>query len=105
MAAWVVQALRLIAQGAGLSIGFEGASRVLGREDAAIGGEVFDMIRGPGGGFVLDDGHRRHHRRDHRRRRRKALTQGDRNDIAFIAATVSKAAAGTFAAQLASRSR
>lgn len=41
----------------------------------------------------------------HRHRRRVALTQGDRNSIAFIAATISKAAAGTFAAQLASRSR
>lgn len=41
----------------------------------------------------------------HRHRRKRALTNGDRADIAFIAATVSKAAAGTFAAQLAARSR
>jgi len=41
----------------------------------------------------------------HRHRRRRALTNSDRADIAFIAATVSKAAAGTFAAQLAARSR
>ncbi len=40
-----------------------------------------------------------------RRRRRRALTQSDRNDIAFIAATISKAAAGSFAVQLATRSR
>jgi len=40
-----------------------------------------------------------------RRRRRRALTQSDRNDIAFIAATIGKAAAGSFAVQLATRSR
>lgn len=40
-----------------------------------------------------------------RRRRRQALTQGDRNSIAFIAATVSKRAAGEFAVQLVTRSR
>jgi len=40
-----------------------------------------------------------------RRRRRQALTQGDRNAIAFIAATISKAAAGSFAVQLVTRSR
>lgn len=43
--------------------------------------------------------------RTRRRRRRRALSQGDKNDIAFIAATVSKSAAGTFATQLAARSR
>ncbi len=40
-----------------------------------------------------------------RRRRRRALTQSDRNDIAFIAATIGKTAAGSFAVQLATRSR
>jgi hypothetical protein len=40
-----------------------------------------------------------------RHRRRRALTNSDRADIAFIAATISKQAAGTFAAQLAARSR
>lgn len=40
-----------------------------------------------------------------RRRRRRALTQSDRNDIAFIAATIGKPAAGSFAVQLATRSR
>lgn len=40
-----------------------------------------------------------------RRRRRRALTQSDRNDIAFIAGIISKAAAGTFAVSLATRSR
>jgi len=40
-----------------------------------------------------------------RRRRRRALTQSDRNDIAFIAGIISKVAAGNFAVQLATRSR
>lgn len=40
-----------------------------------------------------------------RRRRRRALTQGDRNDIAFVAATINKTVAGAFAVQLATRSR
>jgi len=40
-----------------------------------------------------------------RRRRRRALTNSDRDDIAFIAATISKSAAGSFATQLVTRSR
>lgn len=40
-----------------------------------------------------------------RRRRRRALTNSDRDDIAFIAATISKVAAGSFATQLVTRSR
>lgn len=40
-----------------------------------------------------------------RRRRRRALTNSDRDDIAFIAATISKSAAGSFAVQLVTRSR
>ena len=40
-----------------------------------------------------------------RRRRRRALTNSDRDDIAFIAATISKASAGSFAVQLVTRSR
>jgi len=40
-----------------------------------------------------------------RRRRRVALTQGDRNAISFIAATVSKKAAGEFAVAISTRSR
>jgi len=43
--------------------------------------------------------------RPRRRRRRRALTNSDRDDIAFIAATISKAAAGSFATQLVTRSR
>lgn len=40
-----------------------------------------------------------------RRRRRRALSQGDRDDIAFIAATISQSAAGKFAVMLATRAR
>lgn len=54
---------------------------------------------GDGGGGGGGDGTRQ------RRRRRRALTQSDRNDIAFIAATISAAVAGKFAIQLATRSR
>jgi len=43
--------------------------------------------------------------RRRRRRRRVALTQGDRNAISFIAATVSKKAAGEFAVAISTRSR
>jgi len=50
--------------------------------------------------FIGDDEEKKR-----RRRRRRALTQSDRNDIAFIAATIGKAAAGSFAVQLATRSR
>lgn len=40
-----------------------------------------------------------------RRRRRRSLTQGDRDDILFLASIVSKAEAGRFATALATRSR
>jgi len=40
-----------------------------------------------------------------RRRRRRALSQGDRDDISFIAATISSVAAGKFAVMLATRAR
>lgn len=56
----------------------------------------FSFLPGVGG---PDDDKRK------RRRRRRALTNSDRDDIAFIAATVSKAAAGSFATQLVTRSR
>lgn len=40
-----------------------------------------------------------------RRRRRRALTQGDRQDIAFITATLGKAAADRFASQIVAGNR
>jgi len=58
---------------------------------------------GPGLGGLLGLGDEEEVKK--RRRRRRALTQSDRNDIAFIAATIGKAAAGSFAVQLATRSR
>lgn len=55
----------------------------------------------PGLGFLGDDGDGR----VRRRRRRRALTNSDRDDIAFIAATIGKSSAGSFAVQLVTRSR
>lgn len=63
-----------------------------------------EFVQG-GLGSLDANGHPLIHEHVHRRRRRRALTNSDRADIAFIAATVSKAAAGTFAAQLAARTR
>lgn len=59
----------------------------------------------PGGFSIFAPRDRTEATKGHRHRRRRALTNSDRADIAFIAATVSKAAAGTFAAQLAARQR
>jgi len=71
-----------------------------------IGGGGIPFLPGPldpfePGGFDIFAGEDK----KKRRRRRRALTQSDRNDIAFIAATISKEKAGAFAVQLATRSR
>lgn len=84
MAMWLVSAIRMLS---GLARGRTGA---LGLGLALP--DPFDVFGGD------DD-------KPKRRRRRRALTQSDRNDIAFIAATISKVAAGSFAVQLATRSR
>lgn len=57
----------------------------------------------PGGFDIFAPAGRR--LRPHRHRRKKALTNDDMSAIAFIAGTVSKAAAGAFAVQLVARSR
>ncbi len=92
MAAWLLSALALLR-----SVTFGTPTRAA--ITAATG-----AIALPGGfsfpGFGGGD-----EERVRRRRRRRALTQSDRNDIAFIAATIGKAAAGSFAVQLATRSR
>jgi len=75
------------------------------RTAATVGGVATALPGVPplrGGFFGLGGGD---DERVRRRRRRRALTQSDRNDIAFIAATIGKAAAGSFAVQLATRSR
>jgi len=91
MAAWLISALQMLR---GLAFGTPLRGAITGGTAGAAG--LFDFLPGIGGG---DDD------RVRRRRRRRALTQSDRNDIAFIAATIGKAAAGSFAVQLATRSR
>jgi hypothetical protein len=90
MAAWLIAALSLMA-----SSRQGGIPLVPGALDPFEKGglELPGFLGGP------DDKEKK------RRRRRRALTQSDRNDIAFIAATISSAAAGKFAVQLATRSR
>ncbi len=94
MAAWLIAALnilRTVTVGTPLrALGTGG----LGGAAAASSG-LAGLL-----GFGGDDEEKKR-----RRRRRRALTQSDRNDIAFIAATIGKAAAGSFAVQLATRSR
>ena len=107
MPIWLLSALRLLAQGAGLSLGFEAAKGGFG----ALLGDEEDFpeqgdFRRLTGGRVIEGqlvGGARRHRRRHRRRR--ALTAGDKVDIAFIAGTISKEAAKAFAVTLAARSR
>ncbi len=92
MPAWLLSAVGLLRNtlfGTRLRTAITAGSAGLGLPDA---GSIF--------GFGGDDGER-----VRRRRRKRALTQSDRNDIAFIAATIGKAAAGSFAVQLATRSR
>ncbi len=92
MAAWLLSALSLL-RSVAFGTRLRTAATVATGAIALPGGIDFPFL---GGG---DE------ERVRRRRRRRALTQSDRNDIAFIAATIGKAAAGSFAVQLATRSR
>jgi len=100
MPAWLLAALALL-RSATIGTPLRALTTGVGAGAALLpfgpggGSSAFDFLPGIGGG---DD-------RVRRRRRKRALTQSDRNDIAFIAATISKAAAGSFAVQLATRSR
>ena len=96
MAAWLIAALQMLR---GLAVGTPTRALISGGTAGAVaaGQNLFDFLPGIGGDGDPD--------RVRRRRRRRALTQSDRNDIAFIAATIGKAAAGSFAVQLATRSR
>ncbi len=94
MPAWLAAALALLR-----SVTFGTPTRAAITAGTAAIASPFASI---GGFFGLGDGDPDKVRR---RRRRRALTQSDRNDIAFIAATIGKAAAGSFAVQLATRSR
>ncbi len=93
MAAWLLSALAMLRN---LAVG----TRVRTAITAATGGSFIGPLLPGLPGFGGDD-----EEKVRRRRRRRALTQSDRNDIAFIAATIGKAAAGSFAVQLATRSR
>ncbi len=95
MPAWLLAALAMLRSAA---FGTPIRAAVSGAGIGAFGpspGGVLDFLP-----FIGDDEEKKK-----RRRRRRALTQSDRNDIAFIAATIGKAAAGSFAVQLATRSR
>jgi len=104
MLPWVAQALRLIAQGAGISLGFEAGQRAFGddpgREIAAGSGGTFTgrtLVRNPVTGVFEE--------KRKRRRRRRALTASDRADIAFIVGLLGPTAGKNFAVTLAGRSR
>jgi len=107
MPAWIVAALRLLAQGIGFGLGAEGVRGILTDDDIDQFGQPMLESGGAGGARIRIGGaHKLHHRFGHRRRRRRqALTSSDRADIAFIAGTISKKAAGDFAMQLAARRR
>lgn len=103
MAAWLLQALRLLAVGAVGGAGWEAGQRIVGPVDPRTGSpELFAEARGwdwgDGGGIggVI---------RGRRKRRRRALTYQDKDDIAFLAATVGEPTARKFALLLASKSR
>jgi len=87
MPAWIAAALRLLAGGAAFGVG---------SELVAPHGSGFPDIFGGGDGFGDPHKHKR-------RRRRKALTASDRADIAFIEATLGKAAGRSFAMLVVSR--
>jgi len=103
MAAWLLQALKLIATGFAVGTGAEAATQLIPGgfgEPGVLAPTGLTSQRllprgmgAPAGYFVRADGTIGRHRR----RRRRALTASDRADIAFIAATISKSAAGAFA--------
>jgi len=95
MPVWLVSALALLA---GLSRGgVSSLARRVGPTALGVGGGVVGA-EALGGLFGGDD-------RPLRRRRRRALTQSDRNDIAFITATLGAPAGKQFAMIIASQGR
>lgn len=99
MPVWIATALALLRGLSGRSLAFVGGAR-----GAATGATAL-ALPDPFGGFLFGAGGGGDPDRPRRRRRRRALTNSDRDDIAFIAATISKNAAGSFATQLVTRSR
>jgi len=97
VAAWMASALRMLAGGLAFGAGSELAVR------AVPGG--FQGISG-GAGPGADPSVKVHplfHEHKHRRRRRRALTQGDKADIAFIVATLGAPAGKSFAMIIAAK--
>ena len=86
MAGWLVSALRLLGIGAGTSAVAGGLEKQFGFDIPFLG------TRSAGGGGARV-----------RRRRRRALTQSDKNDIAFMSATLGDTAARKFALIIAAR--
>lgn len=93
MAPWLVAALRLIAGGFGAGAAFQGGQALVSTGGAAgpVPGLSDLFLNIPGIG----------EERKPRRRRRRALTHSDKDDIAFIAATVGEPTARKFALLLA----
>lgn len=90
MPTWIITAMALLR---GLTPRLAGplATRVALPAGAGVGGALL-------GGLLTGDGDV-----SRRRRRRRALTQSDRNDIAFITATLGATAGKQFAMIIASR--
>lgn len=89
MAAWLVSALRLLGIGTAVTAGAGAVEAVTGRDIPFLGTRAAATVMGAV--------------RSVRRRRRRALTQSDKNDIAFIAATLGDTAARKFALIIAAR--
>lgn len=88
MAGWLVSALRLLGIGTGVTAAAGAIESVTGRDIPFLGTSRRDFTGIP--------------RHGHRRRRR-ALTMSDKNDIAFMAATLGDTAARKFALIIAAR--
>lgn len=102
MPAWLLgafQGVRSILFGTRLRAGVTGVSAGLAATPDVLPSLLGGTLGGGGLGLLGGDGGPR------RRRRRRALTNSDRDDIAFIAATIGKTSAGSFAVQLVTRSR
>ena len=84
--------LALARGGSGVLARFGGRRAVVGGTVAGVGGSLVGNLFGR-----RDD-------RPRRRRRKRVLTQSDREDIAFIKATIGNAGARDFAAIVAARS-
>lgn len=94
MAAWLVQAVRTVAQMTGRQLfGTSARSAITG---AGLG-SIASGIGIPGIDLFPDGG------RPSRRRRRRALTASDRADIAFVEAVLGKAAGKSVAMLIVSR--